>query len=1299
MGVVYRALDEQTGAFVALKTVLVPETGALGSIRREVHALSRIRHPGIVRILAQGVEHGLPWYAMELVEGETLRSLTSAVRRSGVMSGDATIAVDPASIPSNAPTVDLSGHTPSSHPGSMASEAPTFEIDPRHTQDTDRETTEGRPSTANGKEKSAIRVRFGPPRSGLDPSSDPAASSEPPTERQTTTNELLALIRRICGPLAFLHGEGIVHRDLKPANVVVRPDGSPVLVDFGLVTRFSGAKGREALEVEGSIMGTVEYMAPEQIRGELVDARADLYALGCMLYEIVTGRLPFTGAAWEVAEQHLKSPPIPPRRISPTISTGLERLIMRLLAKHPKDRLGYASDVAAELARLNIGEPNPEPGPPPRAYLYRPTFTGRSEALGRIKTVLARSTQGGGGRILVCGESGSGKTRLAMEVGAAAMRRRFRVISGECLPVRGAEGGEDMHAGPLHPFRPLLQMIADVCRSRGPEAAAVLLGRRGKVLALYEPSLSRLPGLDAYPEPARLAGQAARERLFGDMAETLLAFAREEPLLLVLDDLQWADELTLGMLASLPEDFFDAAPIVILGTYRSEEKHEGLGELIKAAGTVHVELGRLDEGTVGHIVADMLALPAAPEAVTRFLANQSEGNPFFVAEYLRTAVAENLLRRNEYGLWEVPSQGKEVARLTEALPLPRSLRELVGRRLERLGSSARKLAEGASVLGRELDFDLLVALGESSESEILSGLEELIARQVLEEHEAGRLRFVHDKLREVAYEGIEPTRKRRLHHAAALGLEAAAERMGMLPLRYSELAQHFAMAGVADKTLEYLELAGERALRTGAHMEAKGFFRRALTLDDERRGRGLGVPALRRSRWERMLGEACYGLGDLSAARAHTTEALSGLGSPLPSSKPGWAAFLASQLARQVKNFVAPPRSRASQDERRAAWMEAVSAAGQVAWTYYFTNDAVPMVATRLLAVNLAVEASRTQGVAQSYAQLAYIWGLCRLHPLARTYFRRAQDAARAENDPSEIAFALYIESVYHLSFGSWARCEETARPALSLLQQIGDRQEAEMVQTILGHVEHFTGRFEAAVRRFAGLLESARSRANVQREAWGLYAMARSMIPLGNIDEAVRMLREAQLLLATQADAASVMICDGLLAQAYLQLGRLSEARAVVDTLAERTHGSVPTVFSTVHAYAAVAEVYLAAWERALRTGGATMDVAKRAKRACADLRTFALLFPLALPMAQRFTGHAHWLAGRTGPAEETWKKALATAREMQMPYEEALTHAALGRNALDEKARATHLESAMWIFARLGCERDVKELEGLAG
>src|SRR5205085_1053735 len=145
---------------------------------------------------------------------------------------------------------------------------------------------------------------------------------------------ILTLVQELCAPLAYLHGEGLVHRDLKPDNVLVRPNGQPVLMDFGLVTQFTGEVQRERLQVEGEISGTLAYMAPEQIRGEPVDARADLYSLGCILYELLVGHPPFLARSErELLREHLESVPLAPSRHGGDLPSGLDALVLRLLAK------------------------------------------------------------------------------------------------------------------------------------------------------------------------------------------------------------------------------------------------------------------------------------------------------------------------------------------------------------------------------------------------------------------------------------------------------------------------------------------------------------------------------------------------------------------------------------------------------------------------------------------------------------------------------------------------------------------------------------------------------------------------------------------------------------------------------------------------------------------------------------------------------------------------------------------------------------------------------------------------------
>jgi serine/threonine protein kinase len=267
MGTVYRGIHVESDQSVAIKAVRLPSAVMLHSIRREIRALAQIRHPGIVRILDEGIDEGLPWYAMELLQGTTLRHFAADLRERG--SG-------PEAVP----------------PTRRMQPSPDFEMAPRWWTESLEVVPRPEEPSIFGDTAPAPASRV--PQPDVDRSRPPLLSGRPPAAGGCL-DQVLTLVRRICGPLAFLHGEGVVHRDLKPDNIFVRLDGTPVLVDFGLTTQFSGHVSRESFELAGTFEGTAAYMAPEQIRGEFVDARADLYALGCILYELVTGQKPFTG--------------------------------------------------------------------------------------------------------------------------------------------------------------------------------------------------------------------------------------------------------------------------------------------------------------------------------------------------------------------------------------------------------------------------------------------------------------------------------------------------------------------------------------------------------------------------------------------------------------------------------------------------------------------------------------------------------------------------------------------------------------------------------------------------------------------------------------------------------------------------------------------------------------------------------------------------------------------------------------------------------------------------------------------
>ncbi|MFC1852695.1 tetratricopeptide repeat protein [candidate division CSSED10-310 bacterium] len=813
MGIVYRAEHPQQRGQVALKTVRIPTAGFLQSIRREVTALAQIDHPGIVRILDQGVDQGLPWYTMELLEGQTLKQWSSELWGKSF----------PVSI-----TESVNDFNPAGSETGWTGKNSQQTVD-----------------QASEKEKSALTkpvwwthilntVDMSVSEDQTNSNQEPAPDISPqsftglmePAAIESNFKTALTMVRRLCAPLSFLHGAGIVHRDLKPDNILVRPNGRPVIMDFGLMTQVGGGVSRETLSALSSVSGTIFYIAPEQILGQFVDARADLYALGCLLYELLSGRPPFQGeTVTTILNGHLYSTPTKLSELSDLGFLELDELFSRLLAKNPADRFGYAQDVASALADLGAGNGLVESEVTASPYLYRSGFTGRKNQMQTLVQCLDRLELEQGGLILLAGESGVGKTRLAMEVARTAVQRQMLVLTGECQPAGG---------NPLGALQKPLQAIADRCRQSGVSGTDKILGPRGKVLAVYEPALSDLPGQAAYEEPGALTADASRLRLFSYLAETFQALSEEDSVLLIIDDLQWADELSILFLKFMIEaDRLAHTSLLFIGTVRSEESSHSMAELLSLSAVQTLDLNRLGESEVRVIVSNMLAIPNPPQQFTRFLARHSEGNPFFVAEYLRTSLEAGLLWRDERGYWQITTPGKAMTEMGdyEELPLPRSLQDLVARRITGLQSASLNFLQTAAVVGREASSRLIQQVACLPESELLPAMDELLKRHIIHESKPGLICFSHDKIREVTYDSLPPERRRQLHHQTATKIEQIWS--DELTAHTVSLAHHYDQAAVPDQAVTWYQRAGEQAVQMYAHADAVAYFTRALQLADD----------------------------------------------------------------------------------------------------------------------------------------------------------------------------------------------------------------------------------------------------------------------------------------------------------------------------------------------------------------------------------------------------------------------------------------------------------------------------------
>jgi len=623
--------------------------------------------------------------------------------------------------------------------------------------------------------------------------------------------ETIEFATQICTALDHAHSHGLVHRDLKPANVLLsQSSGKPSvkLVDLGLAVRERGVR----ITSEGGIAGTVDYMAPEQALGQAVDGRTDLYALGVMLYEFTTGRLPFEGDnALAVLSQHLHAPVVPPRTYRADVPEHIESAILRLLAKDPDDRFATAVDVAAVLSQSPEAAAISAPAGVSAALggLVRGRMIGRDSEIDALRRCWAEATLGRGGMVLVSGEPGSGKTRLARELNDYARITGGAVLSGGCYELEAAT--------PYLPFVEALRLWVHTSSDDELRAAA---DDSGAELARLAPELESRIG--PFAEGPTLSASEQRLRLYDGIARCLFHLAEPSGLLLFIDDLQWADQASLSLLHYLVR-LAGRERLLVLGCYRDTEldRAHPLGEALdqwnRERAAVRVHLGRLAPDGTSAMLSVLLGDECLSPSFCAEIHRETEGNPFFIEEVVKTLVNEEQIVC-ECGEWRRREEGAH-------LVLPQGVKAAIGRRLDHVDTTTIEVLRTAAILGKTFEFFELAAVADQGEDELLDAIDEAVAAQLLETGTGEAVAFTHDKIREVLYHELNPIRRRRLHTRVAEGLEALRRSGGRVAV--ADLAHHSMEGGCLDRGFDYAMEAAVDAATLFAYSDSLRLYDRA----------------------------------------------------------------------------------------------------------------------------------------------------------------------------------------------------------------------------------------------------------------------------------------------------------------------------------------------------------------------------------------------------------------------------------------------------------------------------------------
>jgi len=1087
-------------------------------------------------------------------------------------------------------------------------------------------------------------------------------------EHRLPIEQAIAIAKSVCLGLEYAHAKGIVHRDLKPGNVWLSADGAVKIGDFGLAL----AVDLSRLTQSGMMVGTFHYMPPEQAMGGEVTARADLYSLGAMLYEMVTGRPPFVGDdAYGIIGQHINTPPVSPGWHRPELTPALEALILQLLEKDPQRRPASAAQVRQALESIEAGTISQAPSREAPAVtgspLYRRVFVGREAELRQLQAGFDSAMSGQGSLVMVAGEPGIGKTALCEQLSTYVTLRGGKALVGHCYE----EGSLSL------PYLAFVEALRSYVLTRDIRGLRKELGTGAADVARIVSEIRERLKVKLRP-PGDPEGE--RYRLMQAVTGFLSNAATVQPLLVVLEDLHSADKGTLEMLTHVSRNL-TGTRLFLVGTYRDIEVDRAhplsaaLAELRRVSTFGRVVLRGLNADEVRRMLENITGQDV-PWGLAEAVHRQTEGNPLFVQEVVRYLAEEGLITR-EQGRW----------RATRDTPLemsiPEGLRDVIGKRLTRLSAVCNRLLSVASVIGREFRLKVLQRVAGVAEDELITALDEAKRAAVVEERSAVAAavtyRFAHAFFRQTLYEEIIAPRRIRLHQQVAKALEELYA--SRLEEHATELAEHFSNSSDPSdlaRAVSYGEMAAQRALSVYAYGEAVRLLEQALkvqeVMDPEDKAKqcdlllALGDAFILAGETRRVVDIAPQALS-LAEAIADNTRAsrscLLAMKGLILYGTPAWASPEAAHWAGRADRYAEP-------DTVERAWADAML--GLVKWSGVSSSPEKVVLQRR------ALDLARRLGDPDTYWMAAGYWLFTVSAPQHdEERLRLAEELV--EQSRAGVDVFLLISSLWgmvnvFLEFGQRRRAEETMGEMRALAERSGQANLLMVSMLSDAILAIWDGCLEEAVairRRMLarggefGILEFA-----ALWSAWVLPAR----VHLGNSGRALeRNLQESRNQPRSVASDVMILFC-------LAHLGRYAE----VTEMLERWVMARPDIGSADDETVVWQDI--ASMEAAVLAGHRQAAELLLRRLAGSSVRTTGMWLTTC---PGRHLGAAAVLLGRPDEARAHYQEALKAASEMRFRPEVALTRLQLAELLLEHypQERADALEHLDFAIAEF---RDMK-------
>jgi hypothetical protein len=1096
------------------------------------------------------------------------------------------------------------------------------------------------------------------------------------------------IIMQVSSALDLAHQNGILHQALQPLSVFITQDLKDAkLANFGhnLLTDISRISETQ------EIISTFGYLSPESsgILRKPVDARSDIYSLGILFYQLVTGRLPYTAIDIStLIHQHIAQKPVSPVSINNRVPPAIENIVLRLIAKEPQERYQSLSGLAVDLKEYQKQRKEGKEfidfeiarGDRLAQLSFSTSLIGRDKEFGQLKGYLEQTKGSKGAFCTVFGEPGIGKSRLVDELRGHIHSLNGIFCGGKCYqfefrtPYKVFSEAIDAY---IEKVKRLAQEEQELHIKRIKDA----IGELGGEVVKIAPTITDLIGQP--PKLVELEPEREKVRFLITITNFLTSLSTSQtPLLMFLDDLQWVDEGSLEILERLAEKIPNTSAVLIV-SYRDTEVSPShpLAQLIKKlegqkAPLSEIPVKPFNLPEISQMISQIImekeqaVLPLAQE-----LNERAKGNPFFTLELLHSLVDSKIiyLKADHYTY--------DLNQL-KAANLPTTIVEAVLKRMKDLSEEHMQILSYASVMGKEIDFKLLTELTQRPDEQILNSIEDGIQNQLLYRDLTGQenIFFMHDRIREAFYQRVSKEERVPLHKHIAEVLEEQ-NKNNIDPFLY-DLAHHFSEGGLEDKALQYSIPAAHKAQSSYAHNLATTLYNDAKKILEKQGNtkspiyveilENLGevyrlagkfdlsiaslkeaealIPAtetLRRAQILSKMGDTLWDNGKVAECDRILEQALKALGVYYPRTIIETFLGINNQFTVQMLHTLFPKLLVSQVYKEDLRKLVIVRIMSRLFHAYYF-SDMNKTLYYMLRGLNIAEKIGPCSELAYAYVSAVSAWGSFPWYRRIHRDFKKGLEIAQKLNDRIREGMGCGYYSCFR-GFTS-GKAEEGlpyAKKSVSILKPLGEYWALGVGYVMTDLCAIMSGNLKEAVRNNEEFRQVMKEANVLQQYGWGLNQKGYLAALFGDVsDEIIDDLKEGHRLMIETRDKTDEAYGLSLLAYAYLRRKEYALARETIDkavSLYDRLKGTWTLVIFPIGV-----QVYVDSIAQDPEISSQQKkQFLKRAHWYILYARFLALTFPYIIGWTYQGWGTYFWLSGKKKKAVKTWENGIRHLRE----------------------------------------------------